>query len=150
MCPPPFRPPPRPPPNSSSCSAAGRSPLGAAYAVKYSYVCVVAMRFALQSAYEIAMKTSLPAKSWPGVCTDGLNGAGLAIALQWNRDVTAVEAYNGTGPAVDQIDASAYILANYKTVAEVRAALEGGLRVTFNQRMNLSALVIVGFPYIPW
>lgn len=71
----------------------------------------------------------LPQKAWPGVCADGLNDAGLAASLQWQRDTNKVNAYSGAGPAVNQMDFVNWVLGTFSRAADVKAAIDKGLQV---------------------
>ncbi|GBF97748.1 hypothetical protein Rsub_10912 [Raphidocelis subcapitata] len=129
----------------------GTSDLGSSYTSKHSYACVTVVREVVSAAYRtVFMLSDLPSDSWAPVCVDGINTAGLGLALQWNRNNTLVPGYSGTGPSVDQVDLANYILANYATVAELKAAVGSGkLRSTWNTLMNAGAYIVLGFPHIP-
>lgn len=50
----------------------------------------------------------------------------------------------GSGPSIDQVDLPAYLLASYKSVAEVKAAIDGGLTATWNSALNIGSIIING------
>lgn len=108
----------------------GYSSLGKQYNVKYDFVC---MTLARDITVDI-LRASFPAgglntNTYPGICSDGMNSKGLTISLQWQTATTEWPEYSGTGPAVDQLDLVQYVLASFSSMAEVMAALEGGLQV---------------------
>ena len=108
---------------------ANYSTLGRSYTTRRNFVCISPLHTVLGNLIDLRYGISLPLRAWPGVCADGLNDAGLALSLQWQRDTNKVNGYTGKGPAVDQLDFAAWILGNFDTVAELKARIDNGLQV---------------------
>jgi hypothetical protein len=94
---------------------------------------------------------SLPALFHAGICNDGLNSAGLSLSLQWQLDTTNVPAYNPLkpGPSVDQADFANYVLANFGSVADLKAAFDAGLTVSWNPLFTPAAKLGLKTGFIP-
>ncbi|KAF8062972.1 cbh [Scenedesmus sp. PABB004] len=131
----------------------GYSTLGRTYARKHSYVCVTP---AIKPLLAAAAKVFPPLRkvnitNWPGVCSDGLNDAGLAVSLQWQLSTTGVPAYDPAQPgaSINEGDVVSYILGSFSSVAELKAALDGGLSVSWNSLFSFAAKLALGRPFIP-
>ncbi|EFN53454.1 hypothetical protein CHLNCDRAFT_58529 [Chlorella variabilis] len=129
------------------------STLGRSYKRKYNYVCISPARKLMFDAAALVFPLikQVSIKNWPGVCNDGVNSAGLGMSLQWQLDTPGVPAYNKSqpGPAIDQGDVLQYILAMFGTVAELKAAFNNGLQITWNPLFRPASIIGFKKPYVP-
>ena len=92
------------------------SSMGKNYTTKNSFVCVTSMRPEIEALMNaLAPGSKLNKKSSPGVCTDGMNIAGLAVSALMQPSSTGINLYNGTGPAVEQVSADSARLVQFQS-----------------------------------
>lgn len=130
------------------------SKLGKTYTRKFDYACVTPSRKLLYDAAAAAFPAwakKVDISNWPGICNDGINSAGLGLSLQWQLDTKNVPPYNPLkpGPSVDQADFANYVLANFGSVAELKAAFDAGLTVTWNPLFKPASLLGLKTGFIP-
>ena len=61
---------------------------------------------------------------------------------------TGINLYSGSGPAVEQLDVVAYLLATYTTVSEVKADLDAGkMNIVLNPSLTPITQLMFGTNY---
>ncbi|PRW57425.1 choloylglycine hydrolase [Chlorella sorokiniana] len=126
------------------------SEAGATYKAEYSFACMTASRDIISFALEDALPdVQLEGKSWPGVCSDGMNDRGLAISMQMQFDTKTVNNY-GVCIAVEQMDSVTFLLANYESALDVKEDIDSGaLQLVWNKALAAPSLLLLQSEWSP-
>jgi len=110
---------------------------------KYSFFCMTAAQSKVRKLFPRKMRSNAP-----GFCTDGMNEAGLTVAIQWDCSNQGYQTtFNPNGPAfaLAITDIVGYAMGNFATVEEATAAFTvGNIQLLYTEMINNLVVDILG------